>query len=204
MPTKVTATALTDLTVDIDGQPATLSVGERHELVILGAVELGVAGQFAVRIEAGTGAAELAERLEHAQATLRSVCEEGQVDDLAQARQIAAARSDALRVLADTETSIAQDRRDLTVASLAQKVEGLTRRIGHYEASRPPVPPVPADLDRAQALVHTTNAALEAARQESNRRESDLASASSAVRGSRSATPPTRPASTRHSRPNGR
>ncbi len=134
--TKVTASALSKVSIEVDGVPVTWEAGSEHELSVLDATELRVLEQISLHIKAGAGASDLAQRLADAKAVLGSICAEGQVAGLAEARHLAAARNDAQRVITDADKSIAQDLRDLTVDELARKVGGLTRRIGDYEATR--------------------------------------------------------------------
>ncbi len=138
--------------------------------------------QFEIVVKAGAEAQALADRLAEARAAFESVCAEGHIAGLAEARRAAAARNEAERVLTETAKSIEQDLRDLTAETLVQKVERLTARVASYESERPAEPPLPPELDSAQVLASECDEVLQDRREEFERLEEDLARASTAIR----------------------
>jgi hypothetical protein len=177
----VNAEALADIGVEIDGRAFALGAGEQRELVVAGSAEVVVPGTIRIVVKAGAEAQVLADRLAEARAAFKSVCAEGHIASLAEARRAAAARNEAERVLAETAKSIEQDLRDLTAEALVQKVERLTARVASYESERPAEPPLPPELDSAQVLASECDQVLQDRREEFERLEEDLARASTAI-----------------------
>ncbi len=177
----VNAEALTDIDIEIDDQTVALEAGGHHEILVVGTVQLVVPGTISMVLKAGAEAQVLADRLTDAQIAFKSVCDEGYVSGLNEARKANAARNDAERVLGEVAKSIDQDLRDLTPEELAQKVERLTARVASYESERSPEPPIPPDLDSAQALAFGCDSFLEESREKLERLEEDLVDASAAV-----------------------
>jgi DNA repair exonuclease SbcCD ATPase subunit len=177
----VNAEALADIGVEIDGRAFALGAGEQRELVVAGSTEVVVPGTIKMVVKAGAEAQVLADRLAEARAAFESVCAEGHIASLAEARKAAAARNGAERVLAETAKSIEQDLRDLTTEALAQKIERLTARVASYESERPAEPPLPPELDSAQVLASECDQLLQDRREEFERLEEDLARASTAI-----------------------
>ncbi len=177
----VNAEALTDIDIEVDDRTVALEVGGHHEILVAGTVQLVVPGTISIVVKAGAEAQVLADRLTEAQIAFKSVCEEGHVSGLNEARKATAARNEAERVLAEVAKSIDQDLRDLTPEELAQKVDRLTARVASYESERSPESPIPPDLDSAQALASGCDSFLEESREKLERLEEDLDDASAAV-----------------------
>ncbi|HVA60953.1 MAG TPA: hypothetical protein VNG13_10530 [Mycobacteriales bacterium] len=177
----VNTEALTDIGIEIDGRSVVLESGGHHKIVVAGSVEVIVPGTVSMVVKAGAEAQVLADRLAEAQTGFASVCEEGHVTGLADARKAAAARNEAERVLVEVAKSIDQDLRDLTREALAQKVERLTAHVASYESERPPEPPIPPDLGSAQVLASECDRVLQECREKRERLEKDLVAASAAV-----------------------
>lgn len=177
----VTAVALADTTFHIDGDAVALESGSSHQASVAESMEIEIPGRLRVTVTAGSEARVLATRLAEARAALRSACEAGHVADLAAARVASHTRVEAERVLEETATSIQQDLRDLTADDLAQKVDRLAARIATYEAERPSEPPLPTDLDAAQAQVADADARLADLRATVERLDRDAEAAAAAV-----------------------
>lgn len=177
----VNTEALNDIDIEIDGRSVALEAGGHHEIVVAGSVEVVVPGTISMVVKAGAEAQVLADRLTEAQTGFASVCGEGHVIGLAEARKAAAARNEAERVLVEVAKSIDQDLRDLTPEALAQKVERLTIHVASYESERSPEPPIPPDLDSAQVLASECDSVLQECREKLERLKKDLVDASTAV-----------------------
>ncbi len=166
--------AMADVDLEIDGQADALLGGTTRQLMVDGSMEVSVPGLITVVVNAGAEAQALAHRLAGARATFRATCEEGGVNDLAEARLAATERNEAARALVETAKSITDDLRDLTADALAQKVAGLTARIARYLEERPTEPPVPATYDAAELVAFEAEADLQRRREELERLEKDL------------------------------
>ena len=133
----ITVEAIADVDLEIDGQADALRAGTTRQLMVDGSTEVIVPGLISVVVNAGAEAQALADRLAEARAAFRAICEEGGVNDLAEARLAATERNEAARTLVETAKSIKDDLRDLTADALAQKVASLTARIARYQQERP-------------------------------------------------------------------
>jgi AAA ATPase domain len=173
----ITVGAMADVDLEIDGQAGALLAGTTRHLMVDGSTEVSVPGVVTVVVNAGAEARALADRLAEARAAFRATCEEGGVNDLAEARLAATERNEAVRTLVETEKSIKDDLRDLTADTLAQKVASLTARIDRYRQERPTEPPLPATYDEAELVALEAGAHLQRRREELDRLEKDLARA---------------------------
>ena len=173
----ITVEAMADVDLEIDGQVDALLAGTTRQLMVDGSTEVIVPGLVTVVVNAGAEAQALADRLAEARAAFRAICDEGGVNDLAEARLAATERNEAARALVETAKSIKDDLRDLTADALAQKVAGLTARIARYRQDRPTEPPLPATYDAAELVALESGADLQRRREELDRLEKDLARA---------------------------
>jgi hypothetical protein len=170
----VTLEAIADLSLEIDGESASVGAGKSRQLMVDGSTQVCVPGLLSMVVNAGTEAQALADRLAAARAEFRSVCSEGGVDDLVEARLAASLRNEAARTLVDTAKSIEDDLRDLTMDALARKVPSLAAKIARYRDDRPLEPPLPRDHDAADIRAFETDGTLQQLRQELERIEKDL------------------------------
>jgi len=170
----LSVTAIANVDVEIDGQVDALLGGTSRQLMVDGSTEVVVPGLIRVVVNAGAEARALADRLAEARAAFRATCNEGGVNDLAEARLAAAERNEAARTLVETAKSIKDDLRDLTADALAQKVASLTARIARYRQERPTEPPLPSSYDAAEIVAVESGADLQARREELDRLEKDL------------------------------
>ena len=152
--TSVEATALSAVSALVDGEEVTLEAGAVRQADVIGNWELVVPDVIQVQVQAGTDSHELAAKLEFAQQVHDRLCAQGGVESLAEGRQKAEERKEAERQRKDAVKTIERDLRDLTPEVLAQKVEGLAKRIAFYPGSRPesPSPPLPSNFDDAKQV----------------------------------------------------
>jgi hypothetical protein len=170
----LSVTALADVDLEIDGQVDAFLAGTTQQLMVDGSTEVVVPGLISIVVNAGAEAQALADRLAEARAAFGAICDEGGVNDLAEARLAAAERNEAARTLVETAKSIKDDLRDLTVDALAQKVGSLTARIARYRQERPTEPPLPSSYDAAETVALGSGADLQQRREELDRLEKDL------------------------------
>lgn len=163
--------AVRDLSMQVGSQPVTLTSGETHQAVVDDELVLSLPEVATIRVRAGTGSQSLAAERRNAREKLRRLCEAGGVADVAEARAAAEHRKEAERRRDDATKTIRQDLRDLTVAALRDKVEGLSKRIAAYTAERPADPPLPADFEEAKRVASVRSRATESLRAESEARE---------------------------------
>lgn len=157
---RVSATALSDLTVEVDGTVTPLAEGTTHHLVVTAGSELVVPGVVAVSVQAGAEAQALHGRLRAARLELDRLCADHGVADVRDAQAAAASRAEAELIRRHATERIRDDLRDLTLEALDRKIGRHAERIAAFEAERGHEPPLPADLDAAQAVVEDTEAHL--------------------------------------------
>jgi hypothetical protein len=177
---RVAATALTELTVEIDGEATVLAPGTTHHVVVSAGTELVVPGVVSLSIQAGAEAQALHGRLHTARLALEHLCADHGVADVREAQAGAAARAEAELNRRHATERIRDDLRDLTLEALDRKIGRHTARIAAFDAERAPQPPLPADLDSAQELVAETEAHLDLLRHRLTDLEAHVAAARSA------------------------
>jgi uncharacterized protein YhaN len=177
----LTAHALQDLVLDIDGSPVTLTAGAAHDVAVPGSVAVSVPGMVRLEVRASAETQVLVERVESARRHLTELCDDGGVADLAGARAALAERDLAERTRTEALAVIVRDLRDLTLESLTQKIGRLTTRIADYAAGRATEPPLPVDLDEAQSLAADTEFAVRERHADLARAEADAEQAASAL-----------------------
>jgi hypothetical protein len=173
----ITMEAIAPVEVEIDGASDALGAGVTRQLMVDESTEICVSGLIRLVINAGAEAQALADRLATARAAFQAICDEGGVRDLADARLGATVRNDAARTLVETERSIKDDLRDLTIDALSQKVRSLTARIARYAAERPPEPPLASDHGAAEKMALEADRVFQQHREVGERLEKDLSRA---------------------------
>ena len=174
----VEATALSAVSALVDGEEVKLEADAVRQADVIGNWELVVPDVIRVRVQAGTESHELAANLEATQLVHDRLCAQGGVGSLAEARQKAEERKEAERQREDAVKTIKRDLRDLLPEVLAQKVEGLAKRIASYPGSRPESPPLPSNFDDAKQVASNAETSsaecrAEVARCEENHQRAD-------------------------------
>lgn len=177
----VMISAMHDVELTVGDHSVHLAAGEDLERAVSESFDVVIPDVALVRVRAGAEARALSDRLDVARAEFARLCQDGGVADLDGARAAASQRAEADRTRVDAVVAIKQDLRDLTLDALAQKTDRLTLRIADYERSRPAEPPLPKDLEAAQALVATVERVLADRRDEVARLEDQGATADAAA-----------------------
>ncbi len=176
----LSAEALADVALLVDGQEVQLAAGTVEALGVDGSLELTVPGVVRLVIRPGADAQALVDRLGEARAELQRLCEDHGVVDLTDARSQAARRGIAERTRHEADEAIRRDLRDLTLDSIRQRIDLLTATITAHEATRSEADEAPTDLDAAEeaatALAHEL-----ADRREALRRLQDAADLAAAA-----------------------
>ena len=148
----VEVTALSDMTVQVDGVDAALGAGVGIERVVVDESVLVVPDVVKVRVRAGTDAKGLAAELAEARQEFDRLCALGGVGDLAAARQAAEDRRATEQDRRQAATIIEENLQDLTTEALRGKIRGLSRGIEAYAAERPAEPPLPGSVRDAKRV----------------------------------------------------
>ncbi|MEO6628994.1 MAG: hypothetical protein ABIP03_10555 [Aquihabitans sp.] len=133
----VSALALGDTAVELDGETVTLVAGDARALPVSSAKEIVVPGVIAITIRAGAEAQVLGDRLRQAEGHLARLCSQHGVANLDEARLGAQGRAEAEGVCRDATERLAVDLRDLTVDALTRKIERHAQRIEQYGSPWP-------------------------------------------------------------------
>ena len=148
----VEVTALSDMTVQVDGVDEALGAGVGIERVVGDESVLVVPDVVEVRVRAGTDAKGLAAELAEARQELDRLCALGGVGDLAASRQAAEDRRATEQDRRQATTIIEENLQDLTAEALRGKIRGLSRGIEAYAAERPDEPPLPGSVRDAKRV----------------------------------------------------
>ena len=177
----VKATAISPMSVTIDGERVDLGQNGLYSATIIDDWELTVPDVIQVRVQPGTGSRDLAAELAEAEEEYGRLCSQGNVETLDEARQKAEERREAERQRSGDIKTIKQDLDDLTPDVLAQKLEGLTQRVNAYPAERPQDPPLPSDLNEARRIASHAEKVVEDRRSEFERCETNADEARQAL-----------------------
>lgn len=171
----VTAVALEDVALSVDGAPLQLDQGGEQVFHVADSVEIGIPDMLRLTVAAGAEARQLATGVSEATAELRRLCKQAGVSDLAEARTARQRRIDAERERREAHDAMERDRADLTVAEIAKRADRLAARVAAYETERVAEIPLPPDEKTA------TRAALDL-QDELRERRSEFEAADSAHR----------------------
>ena len=150
--------ALSVQSVLIDGEEVTMGANAIQKTHVTDKWELAVPNQVRVWVKAGGDSRDVAADFRAAQQEHARLCALGGVSDLAEARQRAEERKEAERIRGDAITAIEENLRDLTSEGLAQKLEGITRRVAAYPAERTGESAIPGDFEEAKKVALGTGA----------------------------------------------
>ena len=176
----VTASALDDVTLVIDGMAAELAQGEERVLHVADAMEISVPEMLRLTVAAGVEARQLASDVAEATAELRRLCKQAGVADLTEARTARQRRIDAERERREAQSAMERDRADLTVDEIAKRADRLEARVVAYETERAAETSLPPDEKTA------TRAALDL-QDDLRKRRTEFEAADSARRSAQSA-----------------
>ncbi|MYD34045.1 MAG: AAA family ATPase [Acidimicrobiales bacterium] len=176
----VTASALDDVTLVIDGAAVQVVQGDERVLHVTDAMEIAVPETLRLTVAAGAEARQRASDVADATAELRRLCEQSAVSDLSAARAARQRRVDAERERREALSAMERDLADLTVEEIAKRAERLAARVAAYQTERVAEAPLPPDEKTA------TRAALDL-RDELKERQSEFKEAESAHRSAQTA-----------------
>ncbi len=152
--------ALTDLTLQIDGEQASIGKNEDKVLSVPDRVRLTIPETLDIEVTAGARAVDLSQRFEEAQEALTSACTAAGVSDPDEARNAFEERREALRQIKNRDQTERDNLRDLTYEQLERKVIGLGKSIPVYPGERVSTPPLCLDLESAQGELRKAEKSL--------------------------------------------
>ena len=162
----VEVTALSDTTVQVDGEATALGEGVGIKRVVDDQSVLVVPAIVEVRVRAGTDAKSLAAALADARQEFDRLCALGGVGSLADARQALEDRRAAEQNRRQAATVIEENLKDFSAEELRGKIRGLSRGIEAYAAERHAEPPLPGTVSDAKRIVQEAGRIVAACREE--------------------------------------
>jgi len=159
----VTVEALGDVTVGVDGEPATLAVGEQHTVSVADPTELDIGDVARIAVRPGASLAQLTEARRTARAALDKACAAAGVADRDEAHRVAIQRRDAESTVAARDQRLAELLGGHTRESLAGEIQQLATWVEGQSAARAADEALPATVDQAQARSREADAAVEEA-----------------------------------------
>jgi len=158
--------ALTDLTIQVNGEQETIEKNEIKPMSVPDRVQLTVPEILDIEITAGASAADLAQRYEEAQKTLENACAAAGVSGPDEARNAFEERREALRLINNRDQIERENLRDLTYEQIERKVIGLGKSIPIYPDKRVLTPPLCSDLESSRKELRKAEKSLDEARQD--------------------------------------
>ena len=146
----VETTALSSLSVLIDGEKVELEAKTSRSSVVSDDWELAVPDVVQVRVRPGTESRDLAAEFITAQQEFERLCAKGGVSSLEEARQKEEGHRQAMQLREDARSAIEQSLGNLTIEQLAQKLDRLSASTAQYPNRRAEDPPLPKDLEDAE------------------------------------------------------
>ncbi len=155
----------TDLSLRIDGEDRDLTADETLDAAVAEHISLEIPETLTLEIDAGRSTEDLRQALADAKEQRDRLLEDAGVATLAEARQANNKRRQAVQALDRANDRLAQALDGREFDALEEAVTSLEAQVDAYPAQRPDEPPLPDDLEAAQALHREVEAALEAAEQ---------------------------------------
>lgn len=147
--------ALADVTVTVDGVPAVAAAGERHEQPVTGTTTVEVGTVARIRVDAGASAAELTAEVAEAERSLDALVRQLHLDPSDPAGSLSRGL-DARFAAEQAIVQAARSRSDVLAGATEEELAAEAARAGElaegYVAARPARPPLPPDLDTAEAV----------------------------------------------------
>ncbi len=154
---------LSELDLQIDGEPTTIRKEENRSLPVSDHVLVTIPGALDVEVTAGSSTEDLSEKVEKAGQKLEAVCKEAGISGPDQAGRAHEERREALRRLEAKNQVEAENFRDLTYEELERKALGLGKSVPTYPAARVQKPELAPNLESAKKEQQNATAVLEKA-----------------------------------------
>lgn len=164
-------TALTTVSVEINGKRETLGVGEKRVVPVSEAICASIGDSVQLRVEPGTSAGDLRQRVVEAENALAKACAKAGVNNPEEAEAALAALKEAKRIVEDRDRIAKEHLRDLTREALGECVAKANAKVQAYQAKRASVPAMPKSPDEARTLLEAAGAAAANARSALQRAE---------------------------------
>jgi energy-coupling factor transporter ATP-binding protein EcfA2 len=160
---KISITPLESVPIAINGEALTLQVGQARALSVNETVSVKIGVVAEVRVEPGTSADALRQKVADAEGALAKACAQAGVADADEAEAAWASLADAKRTLADRDRVAKEHLRDLTRDELGKRIHASKAKVDAYEAKRASEIALPSTSDECKALLDSaTTAAAEA------------------------------------------
>lgn len=158
--------ALTDLTIQVDGEKVSLGKNEVKPFSVPDRIRLTIPDALNIEVAAGASATDLSQRFEKAQETVKNACSAAGANDPDEARNAFEKRLEALRHIKNRDQTERDNLRDLTYEQLKKKVIVLGKSIPAYPGERISTPPLCFDLESAKGELQKAEKSLDEASRE--------------------------------------
>ena len=148
----VEATALSDISLDVNGEAAPLAISETAQVYVEEEVTIIVPDVVKFRVNAAKSAKDLVEDRRIAEEKYRQLCRSVGVADIEEARRKEEARKQAVERKRTAEEAINDALRDLSLEELRGKIRVAEENVANYPVTRPKVPPMPPDVGEARRI----------------------------------------------------
>lgn len=145
--------ALRAATIVVNGRAETLAADEARTTPVTETVTGRLGDTIEFRVEPGTSAETLHQRMRDADLTLKRACEQAGVATPAAAESAWTALNDAKRIVDERDRIVTENLRDLTRQRLEALVHGVQVKVCAYLEKRHSALAMPADLDAATQLL---------------------------------------------------
>jgi len=162
---QISARALSDVTILVDGEKVDLEKGVVDERAIARMTTITIPDQLELTVTPGASAEDLEEALQTAVRTRDALLDEHNIDSVKAARSANSERNQAQRDLAEAKSREQENLRDLTFEQLEAKRDSCLVIVEEQEATRAEEPPVPDELATARELAREAEARVVEARE---------------------------------------
>ena len=149
---QISARALSDVTILVDGETVDLEKGVVDERAIARMTTITIPDRLELTVTPGASAEDLEELLQAAARARDSLLDEHTLDSIKAARSANSERNQAQRDLAEAESRVQENLRDLTFERLEASRDSCLAVVEEHEATRAEEPPVPDKLATAREL----------------------------------------------------
>ena len=148
----VEATALSDITLKVDGEETRLKENGTEQVYVEEEVTIVVPDVVMFRVNAARSAKELVEDRRLAEERYLQLCRSVGVADLEEARREEEGRKQAVERKRTAAEAISDALRDLSLEELRSKIRVAEENVANYPMTRPKEPPMPPDVGEARRI----------------------------------------------------
>ena len=178
----VELTALRELSVQIGDETQQLEPNQPNHTLVEDELTLSIPDIARIRITAGSGSRDPAEKRRRAQEAYALLCQQADVDDVNGARSVAQGRRKAQSDKEQALKDIGHELQGETAETLLTRIGRITERTASYSAERSSESPIPTELDQAIKLETEARELLKSRNEQRLAWQADLQAADNVLR----------------------